>query len=180
MCPSTCIVGDGDSRFAVFDWTGLKNLNSFGCFTCAGIRFGGQLFSHVQSYYGEGFLAAQKAGPIPLGDDCGPVGLSIGSPPPTSCPENGIATNGDGFTQVSQAQNQVWGAVSTQVDQTFSSESKPEVHQAAAYWVVGTRTFDKYGVFSLTSQGYVSPAHEDLAFPDLASGPAPGLLVAVR
>jgi hypothetical protein len=60
--------------------------------------------------------------------------------------------------------HQIWGAVSTEIDQTYKSESAPEVHQGAAYWVVGTRSFDKYGVFSLSSQGYVSPKHEDLAF----------------
>jgi hypothetical protein len=169
MLSSLDFYGNGDTRFAVFDWTGLKNLNSSGCFTCGGIRFGGQLFSGVQSYYGEGFLGAQKSGPIPLGDECGPAGLSIGSPPPASCPENGIATNGDGFTQVSQAQGQVWGAISTEIDQTYSSESSPEVHQGAAYWVVGTGTFDRFGVFSLTSQGYVSPEHEDLEFPAMAA-----------
>jgi hypothetical protein len=169
MLSSLDFYGNGDTRFAIFDWTGLKNLNSFGCFTCRGIRFGGQLFSRVESYYGEGFLGAQKSGPIPLGDECGPAGLSTGSPPPASCPENGIATNGDGFTQVSQAQGQVWGAISTEIDQTYSSESSPEVHQGAAYWVVGTNTFDRFGVFRLTSQGYVSPEHEDLEFPAMAA-----------
>jgi hypothetical protein len=169
MLSSLDFYGNGDTRFAIFDWTGLKSLNSFGCFTCRGIRFGGQLFSRVESYYGEGFLGAQKSGPIPLGDECGPAGLSTGSPPPASCPENGIATNGDGFTQVSQAQGQVWGAISTEIDQTYSSESSPEVHQGAAYWVVGTNTFDRFGVFRLTSQGYVSPEHEDLEFPAMAA-----------
>ena len=40
---------------------------------------------------------------------------------------------------------------------------------------VGTRSFDRSGIFTLTSQGYVSPAHEDLAFPVIAApdyGPA--------
>ncbi len=167
----------GDNRIAVFDWTGLKNLNSPGCITCRGIRFGGQLFSGVLHYvqqstpnqFPSGVLGAQKAGPIPLGDECGAAGLSAGSPPPASCPENGIATNGDFMTQVSQGQGQLWGGTSTEIDQTFSSESKPELRQGAVYFVVGTRTFDKYGVFSLTSQGYVSPAHEDLEFPAMAA-----------
>jgi hypothetical protein len=34
---------------------------------------------------------------------------------------------------------------------------------------VGTRSFDRSGVFSLTSQGYVSPEHEDLEFPSMAA-----------
>ncbi len=169
MLSSLDFFGNGDNRFAVFDWTGLRSLNSFNCSACSAVQFGGQLFSGTAFYYGEGFLAPQKKGPIPLGKECGAAGLSVGTPPPASCPEGGIATNGDGFTQVAQAQNQIWGAVSTEIDQTYTSESAPEVHQGAAYWVVGTRSFDKRGVFSLTSQGYVSPKHEDLAFPAMAA-----------
>lgn len=155
--------GQGDDRIAVFDWTGLENLNSLDCYSCGGIHFGGQLFSGTQFYYGEGFLGAQKSGPIPLGDECGAAGLSVGTPPPASCPESGIATNGDNFTQVSQAQQKIWGAISTEIDQTFSSGPSPEVHQGAAYWVIDT------GTLSVTSQGYVSPAHEDLEFPAMAA-----------
>ncbi len=161
--------GSGDDRIAVFDWTGLSNLNSSNCSKCGGIQFGGQLFSGVLSYLGEGFLAEQKSGPIPLGDECGAAGLSVGNPAPASCPEGGIATNGDDFTQAVQAQNQIWGAISTEIDQTYSSEASTETHQGAAYWVIGTDTFDKFGFFSLTSQGYVSPRHEDMEFPGLAA-----------
>ena len=166
--------GLGDTRFAVFDWTGLRNLNSANCVRCGDIKFGGQLFSGVNYYYGEGFVAAQRKGPIPLGDECGAAGLSVAVPPattpPASCPEGGIATNGDGFTQVSQAQNQLWGAVSTAVGQSYWWSPTPEVHQGAAYWVIGTQTFDTFGFFTLTSQGYVSPKHEDLEFPAMAAG----------
>ena len=166
--------GQGDTRIAVFDWTGLGNLNSPFCFSCGGIKFGAQLFSGVNYYYGEGFQAAQKAGPIPLGDECGAAGLSFPTPPsvipPASCPEGGIATNGDGFTQASQAQGQLWGAVSTAIGQMYKHSAVPEVHQGAAYWVVGTETFDDFGFFTLTNQGYVSPKHEDLEFPALAAG----------
>lgn len=157
--------GQGDTRIAVFDWTGLDNLNSVSCATCSGIHFGGQLFSGVLYYYGEGFIAPQKSGPIPLGDECGAAGLST----LTSCPEGGIATNGDFMTQVSQAQGQIWGATTTEIDQTYSSGPSPEVHQGAVYWVIGTASFDSSGVFSLTSQGYVSPEHEDLEFPAMAA-----------
>jgi hypothetical protein len=157
---------NGDNRIAAFNWTGLAKLHSANCNGCDGIRFVGQLFSGVLFYYGEGFLGAQKSGPIPLGDECGAAGLSVGSPAPASCPEGGIATNGDNFTQVSQAQSQIWGAVSTEIAQTFSSEASPEVHQGAVYWVIG---FDSSGSLSLTSQGYVSPAHEDLEFPAVAA-----------
>ncbi|HEV7968923.1 MAG TPA: hypothetical protein VGP19_15200 [Candidatus Acidoferrales bacterium] len=173
MLASLDFVGQGDTRIAVFDWTGLQNLNSPNCRECDDIRFGGQLFSGVEFYYGEGFLAAQKSGPIPLGNECGAAGLSVApnqtTPPPASCPEGGIATNGDGMTQVSQAQGQLWGAISTAIAQSYSSESSPEVHQGAAYWVIGTAGFDKSNTLTLASQGYVSPEHEDLEFPAMAA-----------
>jgi hypothetical protein len=167
----------GDNRLAVFDWTGLRSLNSPGCVACDHVRFGGQLFSGVLSYNDTGTNAAQKAGPIPLGDQCGVAGLSTppapGSPPPASCPENGLSTNGDFMTQASQAGGQLWGATNTQIDQTFSAEASPETHQGIAYWTVGTDSFDKSGAFSLTSQGYVSAAHEDLNMPAIAAAGFP-------
>ena len=43
------------------------------------------------------------------------------------------------------------------------------MHAGALYWVVGTRSFDKNGFFTLTSQGYVSPKHEDVEFPAMAA-----------
>src|SRR5258708_16389145 len=165
----------GATQIAVFDWTGLGGLNSPDCNSCSTIQFGGQLFSGVQLYndpsnvVGVGVLGAQKAGPIPLGAECGAAGLSTGRPPPTSCPEGALNTNDDGFFQVSQAQDQLWGAVDTAINQTYSSEATPEQHAGAAYWVVGTRSFDNNGVFSLTSQGYVSARHEDLEFPAIAA-----------
>jgi len=169
MLESLDFYGVGDDRIAVFDWTGLGNLNSSGCFTCDGIRFGGQLFSGVLSYYGEGALSEQKSGPIPLGDECGAAGLSVGTPPPVSCPEYGIASNGDDMTQVSQAQHQIWGAISTEINQTYSSEANSELHNGVAYFVFGTDSFDNSGSFRLTSQGYVSPKHQDLEFPGMAA-----------
>jgi hypothetical protein len=165
----------GANQIAVWDWTGLRGLNSSNCNKCSAIQFGGQLFSNVQFYndpsnaVGVGVLGAQKAGPIPLGDECGAAGLSTGTPPPASCPEGGLNTNDDGFFQVSQAQNQLWGAVDTAINQTYKSEATPEQHAGAAYWVVGTRSFDKFGFFTLTSQGYVSARHEDLEFPAMAA-----------
>jgi hypothetical protein len=159
--------GLGDTRIAIFDWTGLSSLNSRNCSSCSRIEFGGQLFSGTPFYWGEGFLAAQRDGPIPLGDVCGEAGLSVGSPPPASCPEQGIATNGDNFTQASQAQGQLWGAASTAITQTFGSSS--EVHQGAVYWIIGTDTFDTSGFFTLTNAGYVSPKHLDLEFPSMAA-----------
>ena len=162
----------GDNRMAVWDWTGLSNLNSSGCRSCSGVNFGGQLFTGTNPYYnpenflGVGFVAPQKAGPIPLGDECGAAGLSTGSPPPKSCPEGGIETNGDFMTQVSQAQGQLWGAMSTEVNQIFALG--PEIHAGAIYWVVDTGSFDKTGQFTITNQGYVSAAHEDLEFPAMA------------
>jgi hypothetical protein len=166
MAGSLDFYGNGDTRFAVFDWTGLQNLNSPNCSTCSGIQFGGQLFSDVEFYFNEGFLAPQKAGAIPLGHVCGAAGLSVDA----HCPEGGIATNGDGVTQLSQANDQLWFGVSTVVGQTYSSGPSPEFHLAAAYWVVGTESFENSGFFTLSSQGYVSPRHEDLEFPTMASG----------
>jgi hypothetical protein len=169
------VPSSGANQIAVFDWTGLSGLNSTGCRACSSVHFGGQLFSGVQFYNdpamtnGSGAQGAQKAGPIPLGDECGAAGLSTGKPPPASCPEGGIATNDDGFFQVSQAQDQLWGAVDTEINQAFRSEAAPEMHVGAAYWVVGTRSFDRFGIFSLTSQGYVSARHEDLEFPAVAA-----------
>jgi hypothetical protein len=156
----------GDDRLAVFDWTGLSGLVSNNCNKCKVIQFGGQLFSGVDAYSnGAGALGAQKAGPIPLGDECTTPEVGAPSAP---CAEGGIASNGDNMTQVSQAQGQLWGAVSTQVNQTYGRKTASEVHLGGAYWVVGTDSFDRTGQFSLTNQGYVSAAHEDLEFPTMA------------
>jgi hypothetical protein len=170
----------GASQIAVFDWTGLRGLNSPSCNSCSSINFGGQLFSGVQLYndpsnaLGVGVLGAQKAGPIPLGNECGAAQNPPTTTPPGGCPEGGLNTNDDGFFQASQAQGQLWGAVDTAINQTYSSEATPEQHAGAAYWVVGTRSFDNSGVFSLTSQGYVSVRHEDLEFPAMAAEGFPG------
>jgi hypothetical protein len=166
----------GDNRIAAWAWTGLSALNGSGCASCnSSIRFTGQLFSGVKRYFdpetvntGEIF-APQKVGPIPLGDECGAAGLSS----ETSCPEGGLATNGDNLTQVSQAQGQLWAATATQIAQTYSG-ANAEIHMGAVYWVVGTRSFDTTGKFTLTSQGYVSPRHEDLTMPAMAATPTTG------
>src|SRR6185437_6219476 len=160
--------GQGDNRLAVFDWTGLHALISHNCAACGLIQFGGQLFSNVLTY-NNGSRAFQAAGPIPLGDECGAAGLSTGKPPPASCPEGRIATNGDGVTQASQAQGQLWTSSETGINQTFSAESAPEAHQGVVYWVVGTDSFDRHGVFTLSSQSYVSPQHEDLEMSAMAA-----------
>lgn len=163
----------GDNRMAMWAWTGLRNLNSSGCGSCSGVQFGGELFTGTNPYYnpenaaGAGILAAQKAGPIPLGDECGAAGLSTGTTPPASCPESGLNTNGDFMTQASQAQGQVWAAMSTQVNQTFGPSS--ELHMGAVYWVVDTGSFDRTGQFTITNQGYASAAHEDMNMPAIAA-----------
>ena len=166
MFTSLDFFGAGDTRVAAFDWTDLSALNSANCAGCGGIQFGGTLLSGVEFYQNEGFgpyLGKQKTGPIPLGDECGAAGLSTD----TSCPEGNIATNGDGMTQVSQAGGNLWGAVSTAVSQQFGASS--ETHQGAAYWVANTSSFDKTGLFSLSNQGYVSAAHEDLEMPAIGA-----------
>ena len=99
--------------------------------------------------------------------------LSVGSPTPASCPEGGIATNGDNLTQVSQAQGQLWTATSTQIAQTYT-RANAEIHMGAVYWVVGTSSFDTTRRFTLTSQGYIAPEHEDLSMPAMAATPTSG------
>jgi hypothetical protein len=167
----------GDNRIAAWAWTGLSALNSNGCASCsAGIRFTGQLFSGVNRYYDpeltvNGFPAsvgAQKTGPIPLGDDCSVLPGTTGP-----CPEGGINSNGDFLFQVSQAQGQMWGGTNTQIAQTYTRASA-EIRQGAVYWVVGTRSFDQTGRFTLTSQGYVTAKHEDLEYPSIAATPTSG------
>ncbi len=186
MLGSLDFVGAGDNRIAAFYWTGLSNLATVSCAACGGISFGGQLFTGLEAYMDEGAgclaslggpcgLAAQKAGPVPLGANCVAFGLATGV---KSCPENGIATNGDGFTEVSYAEGQIWGAVSTLVTQKFGSGTcghyaKCETHVGAAYWVIGTGAFGKTGMLGLTSQGYVTAAHEDLEFPTIAGADHP-------
>jgi hypothetical protein len=163
----------GDNRVAVWDWRGLSNLKSSGCGSCSGVNFAGQVLTG-QPYYGPenifgvGNLAPQKAGPIPLGDVCTTPGVDAPSQP---CPEGGINPNADNMTQVSQGQGQLWSALPTEVNQTFPSvpSSNPEIHDGAAYWVVDTGSFDKTGLFTITNQGYVTAAHEDLEMPAMAA-----------
>lgn len=155
--------GTGDSRVAVFAWTDLTDLNSYACSECGSIAFTGQLFKGVDTYVAGG-QAAQKAGPTPLGDNCATFGLA-GSQP---CPEGGIQSNGDGATQASFSGGHIWFATSTVVTQKYAKAAS-ENHIGAAFWSVGTGSFDKTGFFSLTSQGYVSPAHEDIEFPSFAA-----------
>jgi hypothetical protein len=166
MLASLDFVGNGDTRIAAFDWTGLSGLGSNKCAACSKVQFGGTLLSGVEFYQGIGALAAQESGPIPLGAECGAAALPHSSTT-TTCPEIGIATNGDGLSQVSQANGQLWGAAPTAINQVFGSTS--EVHQGAAYFVVSTSSFDSTGLFSLTDQGYVSPAHEDIEFPAIGA-----------
>ena len=50
------------------------------------------------------------------------------------------------------------------------SGQPPRCTKAVAYWVSGTNSFDATGTFTLTSQGYVSAAHEDMASPAIGAG----------
>lgn len=175
MVESLDFYGAGDSRIAVFDWTGLSSLNSYGCNSCSAVTFGGQLFSGVNSYFDPGLIAPQKQGPIPLGKECGLAGLTNATIEPT-CPEGGLATNGDGFTQASFANGQIFSGLSTEVLQTFTTGTGcpcTEAHMGIAYYVIGVHSFDMSGVFSLTNEAYVTAAHEELEFPTIAAeGPA--------
>jgi hypothetical protein len=165
----------GDNRIAAWAWTGLSALNSPGCAGCSSaIRFQGQLFSGVKRYYDPetvnfgGIFAPQRTGPTPLATDCDVLAGTTGP-----CPQGGLATNGDNLTQVSQAQGQLWTATSTQLAQTYT-RANAEIHMGAVYWVVGTNSFDTTGKFTLTSQGYVTPRHEDLTMPAMAATPSSG------
>ena len=162
--------GAGDTRVAVFEWTHLSDLNSYNCAKCGGITFGGTVYSGVESYYNPGFVAPQKAGPIPLGDNC--VAFGLNGSATAKCPEGDIATNGDGFTQASQAGGQIWGAISTADTQTYATGTGcpcAEAHIGVAYYVFSTHAFDLSGVASLTDQAYVTAAHEELEFPAIAA-----------
>ncbi len=181
MLASLDSFGLGDSRIAAFDWTGLSNLTSSGCSSCSGVQFGGTLFSGTEFYYGEGthaFDGAQKAGPIPLGSNCQAAGLLAGKAKGNpnkgglaTCPEGPIATNGDNFTQASQANGELWSSLSTAVAQNYKgSAQNTEVHQGVAWWEIGTSSFDSGGSLTLDSQGYVSAAHEDLEMSSVAAG----------
>jgi hypothetical protein len=183
MMASLDFIGAGDNRIAVFDWTGLSNLNSFNCFSCKGISFGGELLSGQATYMDEGAacpaseggycgLGAQKSGPIPLGDNCGAIGLSTSA----SCPESGIATNGDGATEVSYSQGMLWTAVSTLVTQDFGHGSS-EIHVGDTYWVVDADNTNRGPSFSISDQGYVSASHEDMEFASIAGGDLEGAIM---
>ncbi|HEY2313650.1 MAG TPA: hypothetical protein VGH96_08555, partial [Streptosporangiaceae bacterium] len=94
------------------------------------------------------------------------------------CPDGGISTNGDNITQAAQGNGQLWAGAATQIVQTYASSNTPEKHAGAAYWVVGTRSFDQTGRFTLTSQSYISAMHEDVEFPAFAAGASNGRAIA--
>ena len=189
MVGSLDFLGYGDNRIAVFDWTHLSALNSPSCSKCGDISFGGQLLTGIATYQDEGApclasayltistfcgLGPQKAGPIPLGDACVTRGLTSGV---SSCPESGIATNGDGATQAFYANGEVWTAVSTVVNQTFWHQPS-EYHLGATYWGIavsgshfgwGSDDSTSGVTFSIQNQGIVSAEHEDLEFPAAAA-----------
>jgi hypothetical protein len=179
MVGSLDFLGAGDNRVAVFDWTGLSNLNTLSSESDnQGIMFGGELLTTRVTYINEGVaclatigsqfvptgycgLGQQKAGPIPLGDNC--VAHGFNSSDVSSCPESGIATNGDGATEASYANGELWTAVSTEIVQ--ASKSTPEIRLGATYWGIDTSGSS----FSVASQGYVTVPHEDMEFPSIAA-----------
>lgn len=187
MVGSLDFLGLGDNRIAVFDWTGLSNLNNFGFNDNhhgdmnSGIMFGGQIFTSQVTYMDEGAaclasvatfcgLGTQKTGAIPLGNNCVVYGLN--SSDVSSCPESGIATNGDGTTQASYADGQLWTSVSTQITQTFESTS--EIHMGATYWAIATNERS----LSIVKEGYVTAAHEDIEFTSTAATDSGSALMA--
>lgn len=160
----------GDNRVATFDWTGLCALDGSCSAPGTQVMFGGTLYTTPQLAYSDGGqpclvqygglcgLAPQKAGPTPLGDLCGSAGLSLYS---ASCPESGLGTNGDGATQASYADGNLWTAVSTTITQT--SPGRSQLLIGAAYWGVSTSTG------TVSHGGYVSASNEDLEFPAMAA-----------
>ena len=72
------------------------------------------------------------------------------------------------MTQVSQAQGQLWAGMTTEVNQLFNVRPRRST-KAAVYWVIDTGSFDKTRQFTITNQGYVSAAHEDMEFPAMAA-----------
>ncbi len=183
MLGSLDLFGTGDNRIAAFDWSGLGYLNSYGCASCSSITFGGMVFTNLEAYMDEGAgcaaslggycgLAAQRTGLVPLGKNCVAFGLDSGV---KSCAEQGIASNGDGMTQVSYAQGKIWGAISTLVNQKYGNgkcgaSASCEIHVGAAFFVVSTSN----GGLTMVNQGYISPAHEDITFPSFAAGDTSG------
>jgi hypothetical protein len=180
MVGSLDFLGAGDDRVAAFDWSGLSDLNSHGCSACGGITFGGELLTGQVTYMDEGQacpasgggfcgLGAQKAGPTPLGDNCGLIGgAGLTSP----CPESGIATNGDGVTEASFAQGQLWTSVSTLVNERFSQvghQTSSELHVGVTYWGIDTSGSGATTSFTISSQGHVAASHEDIEFPSIAA-----------
>jgi hypothetical protein len=175
--------GGGDNRVAAFYWKGLSNLNSSNCASCSSISFGDQVFTG-EPYTDEGAscpaaeggfcsLAAQKAGTLDLGTYCKKLVTGVMTP---RCPENGIATNGDGTTQASYVGGHLYWAISTLVNEQFGSLN--EIHTGAAYWIVSTSSFTGPSpTLTLASQGYVAAAHEDIEFPTLVGGRAFGNLM---
>ena len=165
MVASLDFLGAGDNRVAAFDWTGLCALDS----SCGSpVMFGGTLYTLPNLVYmNEGAacpvqyggycgLGAQQAGATALADNCGQF---IAGAISLSCPESGLATNGDGATQASYANGQLWAAVSTTLTQT--SGRSTQLHLAAAYWSIGSG--------SVASAGYVTAANEDVEFPSIAA-----------
>lgn len=171
--------GAGDNRTAVFDWTHLATLSSTNCNGCGSIEFGGAIVTGTVTYQDEGGVclvsqyltvssfcgqAPQKAGTTPLGDNC----ASLGDGEPATCPNPGIATNGDGDTNAFYSQGVIWTAVSTIVNQTFAGGA-PELHVGATYWGISTSHHAGSATFGIASQGYVTAEHEDIEFPAMAA-----------
>ena len=166
MLDSLDTYGTGDTRIAVFDWTGLSALNSRGPRLR---RFGGQLFSGVDFYLQDrGLGAPQKAGPIPLGDECGAAKLVAprAAPPPPVAPRTSSPPTATTSPR-SPGAGPALGTASTEVPQVFR-ERDPRPTRARLLRR-RHRPVRRSGMFSLTSEAYVSPAREDLTLPVIAA-----------
>ena len=110
-------------------------------------------------------MAPQRRGTLDLGTYCEALGLASES----TCPEQGIATNGDGVTQASYSGGHLWFAISTLVSETFGTSS--EIHVGLGVLRGRHRWFWQCKhALHMTSQGYVAAAHEDMEFPTLVGG----------
>ena len=113
----------GSNRVAVWDWTGLSNLNSSGCRSCSGVNFGGQVFTgqpvlRPRELFGVGNRRLRRQGRFRWATNRAD-GLAVGAPR-QPCPEGAINPNADNMTQVSQGQGQLWTALPTEVNQKFA------------------------------------------------------------
>ena len=171
MLDSLDFFGQGDSRIAVFDWTGLSALDSPGCVVLQGAQVRRPAVLRRAAVLRQ--LRGRRGPAEGRADSARRRVRRRGAEHRHHAA--GQLPRGPGRDQRRQLHPGLAGTgPAVGRDQHECSRVvqglRPETHQGAAYWVIGTDSFDRSGVFRLTGQGYVAPAHEDLAFPDIAAG----------